>query len=106
MQQEFQHVNFDDDDGNPAGGWAKADGIRIEWQNGPLAVDGVRLDPNGAFVETVIAIAKSRLDYYQTSRFASEYNAKAIRHLEAALKALQERTADREARNVEGTHNV
>lgn len=106
MQQEFQHVNFDDSDGNPAGGWVNAEGIRIVWQDGPLAVDGVRRDPNGAFVETVIAIAKSRLEYYQTSKFASEYNQRAIRHLEEALKALQERTADREARNVEGTHVV
>lgn len=106
MQQEFQHTNFDDADGNPAGGWANAEGIRIVWQDGPLSVGGERRDPNGAFVETVIAIAKSRLEYYQTSKFASDYNSRAIRHLEAALEALHERTADREARNVEGTHNV
>jgi hypothetical protein len=104
MQQEFQHANYDDADGNPAGGWANAEGIRIVWQDGPLAVDGVRRDPNGAFVETVIAIAKSRLEYYQSGKFASAYNASAIQFLDDALATLHQRTADREARGVEGTH--
>ena len=51
-------------------------------------------------------VAKDRLDYYQSTRFASEFNAEAIRHLEAALAALNARTANREARAVEGTHGV
>lgn len=38
------------------------------------------------------------------SKFASEYNAKALEHLEAALAALHQRTKDREAKAVEGTH--
>lgn len=104
MQQTFDYENFDDENGNPAGGWAEATGLRIDWQNGPLAVDGVRLEPSGAFVETVLAVAKSRLEYYQDSKFNSTYNANAIRAIDEALAHLQQRTRDREARGVEGTH--
>ncbi len=104
MQQTIDYENFDDENGNPAGGWAEATGLRIDWQNGPLAVDGVRLEPSGAFVETVLAVAKSRLEYYQDSKFASTYNANAIRAIDEALAHLHQRTADREARGVEGTH--
>lgn len=63
-----------------------------------------RLEPNGAFVETLVAIALDRVDYYQGSKFSSEYNRVAREHLVAALEALNARTADRDARQVEGTH--
>jgi hypothetical protein len=65
-----------------------------------------RHEPNGAFVEDVIAAAVDRLRYYQTSRFACESNFRAIEHLEAAMKVLDQRTKDREARAVEGTHET
>ena len=60
--------------------------------------------PNGAFVEDVIDACADRIRYYQGGRFASDYNAKALEHLEAALAALDQRTKDREARAVEGTY--
>lgn len=106
MQQNIESHQFTDEDGNPAGGTTFAPGLTIGWQNGPLAVDGERHDPNGCFVETVIAAAVDRLEFYQRSKFKSVYNAEALLHLERALAALHDRTADREARQVEGTHTV
>jgi hypothetical protein len=61
-------------------------------------------DPNGAFVEDVIAAAIDRIEFYQRGKFASDFNARALDHLTLALQELTARTADREARRVEGTH--
>jgi hypothetical protein len=74
-------------------------------RTGFVCVQGcTRREPNGAFVEDVIEAAADRIRYYQASRFASGYNADALSYLEAALAALNRRTSDREARDVEGTH--
>lgn len=104
MLSEFFSEQWSDTNGNPAGGVSCGKGFAISWQNGPLGRGEERKEPNGAFVETIIAAAKDRLEFYQKSRFNCEANARAILHLEAALTILNERTMDREARNVEGTH--
>ena len=103
--------HYKDRQGNPAGGMTAGRGIHITWQDGPLQVDGERREPNGAFVEDVIRAALGRLRFYQTEgipggqgRFACRENALAITKLEEALHWLQHRTADRESRGVEGTH--
>jgi len=93
-----------DASGNPAGGVTKGVGFEIYWQDGPLGVGEERKPPNGAFVEDVIQAAIGRLEFYQQSPFACEENAKAIAALGTALQALQDRTADREKRGVEGAH--
>jgi hypothetical protein len=104
MQQSFIAENWRDENDNPAGGFVKGVGLDIQWQSGPLAVDGVRKEPNGAFVETVIAAAKQRIEEYQSSRFACEENADAIVLLDLALKRLDYRTRRRVEAGVEGTH--
>lgn len=96
--------HWNDTSGNPAGGTTFGRGFAIGWQNGPLGRGDDRKEPNGAFVEDIIAAAADRLQYYQDSRFASKYNAMALLHLDEALRALNARTADREDRDVEGTH--
>lgn len=111
MQQLIEQAHNTDDDGRPAGGFARGTGIEIEWQNGPLAwvqgdTAGGRLEPNGAFVEGVIAAALGRLEYYQSTPFRCRENALAITKLEEALLWLGKRTADRIARGVEGTHEL
>ena len=93
-----------DNDGNPAGGDTSGRGFTIEWQNGPLAVDGERREPTGAFVEDVIAAAIGRLEFYNAGKFRCRENSLAITHLEEALHWCEHRTRDREARGVEGTH--
>ena len=90
--------------GRPHGGHTTGVGIDIAWQAGPLAVDGVRREPNGAFVEGVIEAALGRLEFYQQSEFRCRENALAITKLQEALHWCQHRTRDRERRGVEGTH--
>lgn len=103
MQQAFTSDHFSED-GKPAGGHSEATGIVVDWQNGPLGRDGERIEPNGAFVETLIGIAVDRINYYQESGFWCRENALAITKLEEALHWLNHRTARREAAGVEGTH--
>lgn len=99
--------NFEDTNGNPAGGEVKGTGLNIEWQNGPLGRGAERKEPNGAFVETVISAALQRIEWYQTAsdgKFKCRENAIAITKLEEALLWLDKRTRERETRGVEGTH--
>jgi hypothetical protein len=103
VDPEIEYVNRTEN-GMPAGGYVTGVGLEIKWQNGPLGRGADRKEPNGAFVETVIRAALQRIEYYQASQFACRENALAITKLEEALMWLNKRTANREARNVEGTH--
>lgn len=93
-----------DEHGRPAGGHVAGAGISITWQNGPLGRGDERTEPNGAFVADVIEAARQRLEHYQESEFRCRENAIAITKLEEALHWLQARFDDREAREVQGTH--
>jgi hypothetical protein len=105
MEQPFtsSHVL---EEGKPAGGYSEATGIQVLWQNGPLGRVGSdeRIEPNGAFVETVIAIAKDRIEFYQGNGFSCRENALAITKLEEAMHWLNARTQRRVKSGVEGTH--
>lgn len=103
--QPFVAVNDDDENGRPAGGYVAGKGIHIHWQDGPLGRVGSeeRIEPNGAFVETVLEAVKQRIEYYQT-KFPCDENHLAIVYISMALSALNERTSRRVAQNVEGTH--
>lgn len=101
--------NVQDENGNPTGGMVQGTGMEILWQNGPLGREVDRKSPNGAFVETVLAAAKQRIEFFQTAssgRFSCRENAIAITKIEEALMWLDKRTRDREARQVEGTHKA
>jgi len=111
MLGKFTAENDVDDKGNPTGGIVRGVGMAIDWQNGPLGRGADRQEPNGAFVETVIAAAKQRIEFYQSpngvpGRFNCRENAMAITKLDEALMWLNKRTQDREARDVEGTHTA
>lgn len=106
MQQGFKSEYWDDPPGSPAGGCSYGVGFAVSWQNGPLGRGETRRGPNGAFVEDIIAVAVDRLKYYQASKFKCEANARALIALREALAYLNARTADREARVVEGTHGL
>ncbi len=110
MLQEFAANNFTDGEGMPAGGNAISIGLSVEWQKGPLGEEGPdRLEPNGAFVETLIAVALQRIKWYQEAsdgKFSCSENRHAIDCLEQALTHLEYRTKDRQARGVEGTHKA
>lgn len=107
MMQPFDAENHVDSDGNPTGGTVFATGIQIDWQDGPLGRGEDRREPNGAFVETVIAAAKQRIEFYNEAgggKFRCRENSLAITKLEEALHWLDHRTKAREERGVEGTH--
>src|SRR3990167_3455918 len=104
MLQKIKQEHVNDENGNPSGGETTGVGIGIVWQKGPLGRGADRKEPNGAFVEGVIAAAIGRIEYYQASAFKCRENAIALTHLETALLWLQKRTMEREAREVEGTH--
>ena len=106
MKQDITSIHNTDDNGNPTGGSSQSTGITVFWQDGPLMVDGVRVDPTGGFVETLIAIAMDRIEFYQDSKFNCPENEAALGYLQRAMASLERRTADREARQVEGTHAV
>src|SRR3990172_3652540 len=104
MLAEYKAENRKDENGNPTGGSVRGTGMSIDWQDGPLGRGEERKEPNGAFVETVIDAARQRIQFYQDSKFNCRENAIAITKLEEALLWLNKRTADREKRQVEGTH--
>ena len=116
MKNGFKSEHFTDENGKPAGGHTFGAGFAIGWQHGPLgrhsencteeacADDCTRKEPNGAFVEDIIEAAADRLLAYQQTEFACEKNEKALHNLGKALRELNERTAERENRGVEGTH--
>lgn len=105
MQQEIVQEHRVDDEGNPAGGTTQGLGLSLEWQDGPLGRGEDRVGANGTFVETVLAAAIGRLEFYNSGKFKCRENSIAITKLEEALHWCNHRTAAREARGVEGTHS-
>lgn len=106
MQQLFQAENHLDAEGRPAGGFVVGTGIDIRWQEGPLREQGTDApaEPNGAFVETVIAAVVQRIEHYNEGQFRCRENSLAITHLEEALHWLNARTSRRLNAGTEGTH--
>lgn len=102
--QGFTSAHWSDGDGNPAGGSTFGVGFSISWQNGPLGTADERREPNGAFVEDVIAAARDRIAYYQGGKFRCDENQVALDLLGSAIEALNMRTSRREAAGIEGTH--
>ena len=71
----------------------------IRFQHGPIVEAGV----NGCHHEDLLAIVVHRLRCFQAGPYACLENAMALIYVERALKRLNNRTADRERRGVEGT---
>lgn len=70
----------------------------VKFQKGPVKENGI----NGCFQEDLIAIVIDRLRCFQAGDFACRENALALTKLEECLMWLNKRTADRQARGVEG----
>lgn len=75
---------------------------QLSFQDGPIKEVGV----NGIQNEDLLLIVLTRLQNFQNSEFACRENALAITKIEESVMWLRKRTLDREARGVEGTHNV
>jgi len=72
----------------------------FRFQNGPIADVGT----NGITNEVLLAIMIDRLEGFQSGKFRNDKNQKALEYLIAAREALVQRTEERLARGVEGTH--
>lgn len=79
---------------------APAQHTTVLFQNGPIPEKGV----NGVTHEALLAILIDRLECFQAGPFASVYNDAALANLKQAQQHLLNRTRDRMARGVEGTH--
>jgi len=78
------------------------DNMRISFQNGPIAENGV----NGITQEVLLAIVIDRLESFQKGSFTCRENAMALTKLEEAKLWLFRRTMERMTRGVEGTNKV
>ena len=76
--------------------------LTVRFQNGPIKEAGV----NGVMNEDLIAIVIDRMRGFQSGDYKCRDNALALTKLEEALMWLLNRTNEREARGVEGTHII
>ncbi len=74
----------------------------ISFQNGPIKENGV----NGAQNEDLLAIVIHRLKGFESGEFACAENADALQKCQDALLRLEDRTADRKERGVEGKNEA
>lgn len=74
----------------------------IKFQNGARKLSN---SIHGVLDTDLLEIVRHRLQCFQQGEFATEYNAKALEHLELALMYMNRRVEDRIERNVLGTNN-
>lgn len=94
------HVNLEIDSGHNSLTFQSCV-VNVEFQDGPILEAKGR---NGAFVEDLLYIAKTRIEFYNRAGFACDENHLAINAIDAAMAALQSRTQRRIAAGTEGTH--
>ena len=75
-------------------------GVVIEFQKGAIKEAGA----NGLTHEALLAIIIDRLECFQNGPFKSEFNRRALHYARCCLQETQDRTRERMARGVEGTH--
>lgn len=118
INENIEVFNQKDENENPTGGSVQLKTVKegvdtfpaliVNWQDGPRGQEGTDelADPNGAFVEDVIYAAIQRLEFFQDSKYASEYNEKAIQYLTSALSCLDVRSKKRAEAGTLGKHEV
>lgn len=79
--------------------------LRFKFHEGPLAGASAG-DVNGVMLENLLAIVIDRLEMHQRSKYHCPENQEALEACRNAVGFLKARTAAREARNVEGTHEL
>lgn len=78
------------------------DVVVIRFQNGARNIIGSQ---QGVLDTDLLEIVRHRMQCFQTGPFATEYNIKALEHIELALMYMNRRVEDRIERNVLGTNN-
>lgn len=74
----------------------------IDFQDGARNLES---STSGVLDTDLLEIVRDRLIGFQSGDFATEYNAKALEHIEIALMYMNRRVEDRIERNVLGTNN-
>lgn len=74
----------------------------IYFQKGPRKEENSQ---HGVIDSDLLEIVRDRLIAFQEGPFSSEYNAKALEHIEIALMYMNRRVEDRIERDVLGTYN-
>ena len=74
----------------------------ISFQNGARKL---KTSTHGVLDTDLLEIVRDRLIGFQSGTFATEYNAKALEHIELALMYMNRRVEDRIEREVLGTNN-
>jgi hypothetical protein len=82
----------------------KAESQEIQFYQ-KLASENSEEEIDGTTNEEVLAMLIDRIGYLN-AKFPSPYNESALSSIEDALAALSERTAERQARGVEGTNQL
>jgi len=75
---------------------------RIQFQNGPIAENGV----NGLTNEALLTIVEHRLECFQSGGFKCDENQIALEDVRKARGSLHRRTRNRQNRGVEGKSEV
>ena len=73
----------------------------LSFQNGARKDENSK---NGIIDSDLLEIVRDRLKGFQSSDFATEYNAKALEHIEIALMYMNRRVEDRIERHILGTY--
>lgn len=76
--------------------------VVIQFQNGARKEEK---SIHGVLDNDLLEIVRHRMQSFQAGPFATDYNAKALEHIELALMYLNRRVEDRIERNVLGTNN-
>lgn len=74
--------------------------LAVQFQQGHPATEGV----NGVQMEDLLAICAHRLEAFQQGPYACNHNKVALENIQAALAALEARSAERQQRGVAGTY--
>lgn len=93
MSNLVDHPELDD-----ALNYADLDSQQILFQHGGVPENGI----NGVTIELLLAICADRLRCFQAGPFPSPFNERALAAILIALETLHLRTAERQARGVEG----
>jgi hypothetical protein len=99
----YEVTGFDPSTNPAAHGWfpdPAGKSVTLMFQHGPIGEAG----RNGITELSLLRVVLDRLHSFQAGPYACRENAHAAKLVELAIGALQERTANRQARGVEGTN--
>lgn len=99
LEEHYKETGIDDNDGEPILASNSCLPYGIYFQRGPRKEND---SLHGILDTDLLEIVRDRLKSFQKGPYASDYNARALMHVELALEALNARVEDRTKRGVLG----